>query len=243
MYFSDRQLITMASGTPVVCKYIPGLERYFENKKDVAWFNSIDECVGLVSYYLQHPEEAAAMGKSGAKKAIEQHSYQIRVKELAMRIGLIKSSEESINKKREIYCKDGITKVLGVVPDSPDKLFRFRKTFGKIEFQGVFANDDIKRIAAEFQPDLIHFFINNKMINLASQIRAMDGRVSLSCVADSISNVDLQKTLPFDYIITNSFSGEANTIRPQIILINKLLPKNKTRANIIEEIEFILGIQ
>jgi hypothetical protein len=86
-YFSDRQLISMATGTLVLCHYIPGLEEYFENKKDLVWFNSADECVELCKYYLNNPEEANEIGKNAALKILKEHTYFERVKELAKRLG------------------------------------------------------------------------------------------------------------------------------------------------------------
>lgn len=88
MYFSDRQLITMGSGTFTLCHYIPGLEEYFENGKDCVWFKSIHEAIEKAEYYLNNLEEAEIIGKNGAKKVLEGHTYFSRIKELSERLNL-----------------------------------------------------------------------------------------------------------------------------------------------------------
>jgi len=89
MYFSARQLIAMASGTLTVSHYIPGLEEYFTNGKDLVWFENADECVDLVEYYLEHEEEAEKIAINGSAKVLSEHSWTERVKELGTRIGIL----------------------------------------------------------------------------------------------------------------------------------------------------------
>lgn len=89
MYFSGRQLMAMGSGVVTISHYIPGLEKYFENKKDLVWFKTADECIELVEYYLKNEEDARDIGLRGSKKAHKEHSYAARVKELSVRLGII----------------------------------------------------------------------------------------------------------------------------------------------------------
>lgn len=86
-YFSDRQLVCLATGTLTVSSYIPGLEEYFTNGKDLVWFKTPEECVELCRHYAQHPNEAEEIGATGAKKALAEHTYFQRVAELSKRLG------------------------------------------------------------------------------------------------------------------------------------------------------------
>lgn len=86
-YFSDRQLVCLATGTLTVSTYIPGLEEYFVNGKDLVWFKTAAECVELCRHYAGHPQEADAIGKAGAEKVMKEHTYSKRVAELAKRLG------------------------------------------------------------------------------------------------------------------------------------------------------------
>lgn len=86
-YFSDRQLVSMATGTLTISNYIPGLEEYFSNHEHLVWFNTPSECVDLCKYYLNHPDEAEKIGTAGANKVKQEHTYFKRVEELAKRLG------------------------------------------------------------------------------------------------------------------------------------------------------------
>jgi len=96
LYFSDRQLVSMASGTLTLSKYIPGLEKYFENKKDLVWFNTEEEALELAKYYLDHPEEAEEIGKNGAKKVLEEHTYFCKAKELLEKVPIKRNIDMSV---------------------------------------------------------------------------------------------------------------------------------------------------
>jgi hypothetical protein len=89
-YFSDRQLISMASGSLALSKYIPGIEEYFENHKHLVWFNTKEECLDLINYYLKHDDEREQIGINGARELLKQHTYFERVSELSYRCGFKK---------------------------------------------------------------------------------------------------------------------------------------------------------
>jgi len=89
MYFSARQLAAMAAGTLTVSNYIPGLEKYFNNKHDLVWFKSAEQCIELVKYYLKHENEARQIGINGSKKVKEFHSRPAFIKKIATRLGFL----------------------------------------------------------------------------------------------------------------------------------------------------------
>lgn len=245
MYFSDRQLITMASGALVLCHYIPELERYFENKRDVVWFHSPQECVELVKYYLEHPDEAREIGKNGAKKIVEQHTYAARVKELAMRLGIFKSAKESLKPGRQLPEKnEDPVKVLGVVVSSKFDAFCHRITAKGIEFQGARYNQNVKRIAAEFCPDLIHFHIkSNKYWAIVKEIRKMIEPTVFSCYVDEADKEFLRAAgnNMFDYVLSGSFPKNAPANGLKLITVDDKVDDDKTRADMIKEALLVTG--
>ncbi|MFA5048805.1 MAG: glycosyltransferase [Patescibacteria group bacterium] len=89
MYFSARQLIAMASGTPVVSHYIPGMEKYFTHMENILWFKTPEECLQLVNYCLANPEISKKIGKAGAEVVKNKHTYYKRVEELSKRLNFI----------------------------------------------------------------------------------------------------------------------------------------------------------
>lgn len=87
-YFSDRLLMCMASGRPVVSFRFPGWEDYFVNNTDIVIANSIQEIPEKVSYLKNNPEIAARIGMMGAEKVQAEHTYYSRVQELLFMTGL-----------------------------------------------------------------------------------------------------------------------------------------------------------
>ncbi len=81
-YYSDRQLIAMASGTPVVCRYIPGLEKEFTNGEHCFWFETESELVKIVQRLLADPELRARVGAAGRAEVIKNHTWKARVESL-----------------------------------------------------------------------------------------------------------------------------------------------------------------
>ena len=63
-YWSIRMIEGMASGSLVITKYIPGLEKYFTNFKDIVWFYSHVDCLTLIEYYLKHDDEREEIARN-----------------------------------------------------------------------------------------------------------------------------------------------------------------------------------
>jgi spore maturation protein CgeB len=243
MYFSDRQLISMASGTLTLSHYIPGLERYFENKKDLVWFRSVDECVQLAKYYLANPDEAREIGKRGAKKVLEQHSYYTRAKELAIRIGMVKeASDEEIVECRRLHTKERKHRVMGIVEESTDRRYEHRISFANIDFQGMFCDSHITERVAEYQPDLLYVdstLVERLYDRLATLRRRMPNMV-FTCFSDTLDKAMLNRLNLFDYVIVRKPSPEIeNDIRVVHFYADKFL-KKKDRREIVEEVRLVV---
>jgi hypothetical protein len=86
-YFSNRLPIALAAGTMVMSKYFPGIEEYFENHKHLVWFNTKEECLYLIDYYLKHDDEREQIGINGAQEALLRHTFDYRINELSYRLG------------------------------------------------------------------------------------------------------------------------------------------------------------
>jgi hypothetical protein len=81
-YYSDRQIISMASGAPLVCKYIPGLESEFENGKHCLWYQDEAELVRQVRSLLRDPALARRIGAAGRDEVIRNHTWEARIMDL-----------------------------------------------------------------------------------------------------------------------------------------------------------------
>jgi hypothetical protein len=74
-YYSDRQLIAMASGTPVVCRFVPGLDAEFAIGGSLLAFHDHAEMVAQVRSLLAHPEQASRIGSAGRAAVIRGHTW------------------------------------------------------------------------------------------------------------------------------------------------------------------------
>lgn len=79
-YFSDRQLIAMASGALTLTHKFSN--KYWANKNELVYFNNEKEAVDLAKYYLSNDNERIKIGQTGALNVLTSHTYEERVKEL-----------------------------------------------------------------------------------------------------------------------------------------------------------------
>jgi len=101
LYYSDRQLVTMASGTPTVAKYIPGLEREFRNGEHCFWYNDLGEAVEIVKRLLSDEELRKKIGRQGRSEVIRSHSWFSRILEILpaiedMKLDLVEKSQAGV---------------------------------------------------------------------------------------------------------------------------------------------------
>jgi glycosyltransferase involved in cell wall biosynthesis len=78
-YYSDRQLISMASGTPVVCKYVPGLEKEFVQGRDCLWYDDPADLVLHVLSLLKSEERRRSIGAQGRETVMRSHTWWNRI--------------------------------------------------------------------------------------------------------------------------------------------------------------------
>jgi spore maturation protein CgeB len=65
-YWSIRMIEGMASGSMMLTKYVPGLEKYFSNFKELVWFYSLSDCIALLEHYLNNEAEREAIAIQGS---------------------------------------------------------------------------------------------------------------------------------------------------------------------------------
>lgn len=71
-----RVLDIMACGGFVLSNLQPEIAEYFEEGVEIVTFNSVDECIEKIRYYLTHEEERQQIAEAGRKKVQELFSYQ-----------------------------------------------------------------------------------------------------------------------------------------------------------------------
>lgn len=66
--------------------YIPFLEDYFKIGREVAVYTSIEDLVLQINYYLRNEEERRRLMINGYKRAINEHTYLNRLKDILVKI-------------------------------------------------------------------------------------------------------------------------------------------------------------
>jgi glycosyltransferase involved in cell wall biosynthesis len=87
-YFSDRLLMCMAAGRPVIAYRFPKWESYFTNNCDLVIVNSIDEIAEKVRWLKENPDIADYIGAQGANKVRAEHTYYTMIKKLISMVGV-----------------------------------------------------------------------------------------------------------------------------------------------------------
>jgi hypothetical protein len=73
--YSDRQLIAMASGTPVVYHAVPGIDREFNHSIHGFAYTDVMVAVGYVCMLLDDPELAMRIGDAGRAEVVRHHTW------------------------------------------------------------------------------------------------------------------------------------------------------------------------
>lgn len=79
-YWSDRIYETIGRGGFLIHPYIKGLEKEFEDKKHVVFYqyNNLKQLKELVDYYLEHEEEREQIRKAGHELVKNKYTYKNR---------------------------------------------------------------------------------------------------------------------------------------------------------------------
>jgi glycosyltransferase involved in cell wall biosynthesis len=79
-YWSDRIYETIGRGGFLIHPYIKGLEKEFEDKKHVVFYqyNNLRQLKELIDYYLEHEEEREQIRKAGHELVKNRYTYKNR---------------------------------------------------------------------------------------------------------------------------------------------------------------------
>lgn len=72
----------LGAGGFLLTNYQIELGDFFENGKDLVYYESIDDMLRKADYYLNHEEERLAIAESGYEKVKKYHSYEQRVEKI-----------------------------------------------------------------------------------------------------------------------------------------------------------------
>jgi hypothetical protein len=76
-----RTFRSVASGRLLVTEYSPGLEDHFRNHYHLVWFESLEEGLDVIRFYLDHPEARERIARQGRQFVVENHTFRHRLHE------------------------------------------------------------------------------------------------------------------------------------------------------------------
>lgn len=82
LYFSNRIFLTLACQGFHITHYVPRMEEIFDRGVHLDWFESREECIDKVDWYLGRPRECKKIAEQGARLVHSGHRYQDRVREI-----------------------------------------------------------------------------------------------------------------------------------------------------------------
>lgn len=83
-----RVFEALSTGSFLLTNWIPTLEYLFDDGKHLITYDTLDEMVELVHYYLEHEEEREKIAQAGYEQLINNHTYKHRVEKILSVIGL-----------------------------------------------------------------------------------------------------------------------------------------------------------
>ncbi len=89
-YWSDRVYETMGRGGFIIHPYISGMEKEFENKKHLVFYEygNFKQLKELIDYYLEHDEEREAIRKAGHELVKQNYTYKNRWQQILKELGI-----------------------------------------------------------------------------------------------------------------------------------------------------------
>jgi len=75
-YLSNRSFAVMGCGGFYLCRRTPGVEYAFEIGKEIDVFDTDDELITKVKYYLKNENERKRIATAGQKKVLEMYTYK-----------------------------------------------------------------------------------------------------------------------------------------------------------------------
>jgi spore maturation protein CgeB len=77
-----RVMDIMGAGGFLLTNYQEDFLRHFEEGEDYVCYDSQEDMMDKIEYYIHHPREREAIAENGHKKVSEQHTYELRFQEI-----------------------------------------------------------------------------------------------------------------------------------------------------------------
>ncbi len=79
---SERLYIAVGCGAFYMCRHVEGIEEVLEPGKEIVTFQSKNEMIDMIQYYLKHDEQRIEIARAGQHRVLKEHTYEVRLKQL-----------------------------------------------------------------------------------------------------------------------------------------------------------------
>lgn len=87
-YFSARNYRIMGSGGFLLANRSKNIEEFFEEDKEIVLYNSDEECIDKIRYYLKNDTKRNKIAIAGYQRVMKDYTFNIRIQELFEKIGI-----------------------------------------------------------------------------------------------------------------------------------------------------------
>ncbi len=81
-YFSARNYRIMGSGGFLLANHSKGIEDFFELDKEIVVYDTFQDCLEKIDYYLNHEDERKAIAMAGKKKVFNNHLFSHSIQKI-----------------------------------------------------------------------------------------------------------------------------------------------------------------
>ena len=83
-----RMFDTMGAGGFLLTNYQAEIPEYFEIGKDLEVYESQEDLLNKIAYYLEHEDERKEIAKNGQEKVKNEHSYKLKIQKIMKQAGI-----------------------------------------------------------------------------------------------------------------------------------------------------------
>ncbi len=79
---SARMYTAVGCGAFYMCHYVKGIEEVLEPGREIITFQTEDEMMDMIRYYLKHDELRMKIAEAGRRRVLGEHTYEVRTKQM-----------------------------------------------------------------------------------------------------------------------------------------------------------------
>lgn len=77
-----RVFEALSTGSLLITQRVPGIEDMFKDGKHLALYDTTDEAIVKIKYYIEHEEEQEKIAQAGMEEVLKKHTYKHRLDEM-----------------------------------------------------------------------------------------------------------------------------------------------------------------